>query len=579
MNRLSLFIILLCSFASAETDLSSGSLGGYFNYTEIVALLDEYVSKHGDLASKLKLADSALNNKIEYLKVSSKSGLPASEKKSLIISGGLYGGSPISASAVIYAIDRLFEDEQLLNKIDVYFIPVVNVDAYLKAEEEFTSNGTFTAIYKNSKADTCANDTSESGVNLDRNFNANWGSSSEGSSDDGCSNYYRGATYLSESESLKLNELIESVDPTVLIHLEGNGDIIYLPNKSAKISPTEFIESLNDTAKESFYNGVLNHKELNLQTLYSKSGDVSDGSLVESAFLNGALALEISLGSGEERGDSITKAIEQISDILRDVYLDTNYKLSIDHRVYEHECGMHYNCTMTNGFSYFLYEIIVENMSPISSPDLTLDYSFWRETNEIAYDFTLTKVYLQNYELPHEHDHNGDEYLDTELPFIPEILEPYINTTVNFAAAGHKSYFVTFLIERAVSSNETADLTTWFNANVYPTSVTSNLGDLQQDLKQVEVTVMETIEEDHSNDGMDNNDEMDHNGTGTMMFIMVGGIILATVLIIFGVIMYFCVYKKKKKQDFRGSINIPQGFGPSVPSFQPQNAPGVEARV
>lgn len=87
-----------------------------------------------------------------------------------------------------------------------------------------------------------------------------------------------------------MNGLIKSVDPTVFIPFEGN--VVCYPKKSAKISPSELFMSLNDTSKEFFYDYATEYTELEAQTLYSKTSTIVDGSLVESAFLRDALALE-----------------------------------------------------------------------------------------------------------------------------------------------------------------------------------------------------------------------------------------------------------------------------------------------
>lgn len=99
-----------------------------------------------------------------------------------------------------YFIDQLLNNytyyEDLLSQVDFYIVPVANPDGY---EYTHTDDRWWR---KNRRPDPeCA------GIDLNRNFDNHWGD--PGSSDDKCSEIYRGSAPFSEPESENIRRFIE----------------------------------------------------------------------------------------------------------------------------------------------------------------------------------------------------------------------------------------------------------------------------------------------------------------------------------------------------------------------------------
>ncbi len=130
-------------------------------------------------------------------------------RPAMVINGTQHAREWVTPMTTMYAVDRLLElygtDPELtdlVNKIDFYFIPVLNPDGY---NYTWTTNANWRKNRRTPPAgSTCF------GVDMNRNWSVGYGLDS-GSSPDPCSETYRGTAAFSEIELTGIKGLMDSL--------------------------------------------------------------------------------------------------------------------------------------------------------------------------------------------------------------------------------------------------------------------------------------------------------------------------------------------------------------------------------
>uniref|UniRef100_A0A8C3APU3 Peptidase M14 domain-containing protein n=1 Tax=Cyclopterus lumpus TaxID=8103 RepID=A0A8C3APU3_CYCLU len=126
--------------------------------------------------------------------------------------------------------------EQMLQNLDVYVTPVVNVDGYM-----FSWANTSTRLWRKS-CSTPLPGSSCYGIDLNRNFNANWGM--VGVSFDSCANTYCGKSAGSEPEAKAVMDFVgKMVNKTLcFLTIHSAGQLLLLPYAHPEISAPNYDE-------------------------------------------------------------------------------------------------------------------------------------------------------------------------------------------------------------------------------------------------------------------------------------------------------------------------------------------------
>lgn len=126
--------------------------------------------------------------------------------------------------------------EQILQNVDILVTPVVNVDGYM-----FTWTNDSTRLWRKSRS-TPPPGSSCYGVDLNRNFDANWGT--VGVSFDSCSNTYCGKSAGSEPEAKAVMEFVGGMVDKVLCFLtiHSAGQLLLLPYGHPQITAPNYDE-------------------------------------------------------------------------------------------------------------------------------------------------------------------------------------------------------------------------------------------------------------------------------------------------------------------------------------------------
>jgi len=167
--------------------------------------IDDLILSHPNLLTVMTIGHSTEGREVKVLKIST----GGANKTAFWIDATIHAREWISPATITYIINELLTNSRdyahLFNVLDFYILPVVNPDGYAY------SHSTDRMWRK-----TRSNHNSPSGcrgVDANRNFGFHWGEN--GSSNDKCSETYRGPARYSEPEALAVKNYIDSQRPSV----------------------------------------------------------------------------------------------------------------------------------------------------------------------------------------------------------------------------------------------------------------------------------------------------------------------------------------------------------------------------
>ncbi|KAL0821877.1 hypothetical protein ABMA28_005279 [Loxostege sticticalis] len=172
----------------------------YHRLEDIHGFLDYLAKTYPALVSVKTIGKSHQGRELKLLRISD--GKPTN--KAVFIDGGIHAREWISPATVTYFINQFAENFDVesddIKNIDWYFLPVVNPDGY-----EFTHVGD--RLWRKNRR-TSLSGRACSGVDLNRNFGYRWGG--KGTSNNQCSEIYRGPRAFSEPESRAISDFFKN---------------------------------------------------------------------------------------------------------------------------------------------------------------------------------------------------------------------------------------------------------------------------------------------------------------------------------------------------------------------------------
>jgi predicted deacylase len=275
-------ILLLPLLSVLSEELFKGSLEGYLTLDEITEMMRNYSKKHKNL-ELLTIGKTHLNSDILGLK------LINPHKPRMLIIGGHHARELISMTQIFFLLEHVLALN--LNNREIIFIPVLNVEGLAAICQEYKSNKKILEIRKNMRPNSCS--IRERGVDLNRNYGYKWGYDNKGSSDNPCSEEYRGESAFSELETQAIKDLLEIYQFDSVISYHSFGD--------RYIRPTEFIEkSISDfpSSHQSLYNiikGTL-PKDFSFGSVQELHKLNANGSFMDYVFSLGIFTIEVEIG-------------------------------------------------------------------------------------------------------------------------------------------------------------------------------------------------------------------------------------------------------------------------------------------
>ncbi|KAM9189648.1 carboxypeptidase O [Mergus octosetaceus] len=209
-----------------------------YNYTKYHPMEEIYewmtqIEKNSELVTQHYLGNTVENQKIYYLQISQPSNKP---KKIIWMDCGIHAREWIAPAFCQWFVKEILQNyesdatiRRFLQNLDLYILPVINVDGYIyswEAERLWRKNR---APYMNGSC---------YGTDLNRNFNSSWGS--VGVSFNCTSEVFCGSGPESEPETRAVAQLIEQKKSDILCYLtvHSYGQYILTPYGSTTTPPS-----------------------------------------------------------------------------------------------------------------------------------------------------------------------------------------------------------------------------------------------------------------------------------------------------------------------------------------------------
>ncbi len=240
MNRrriINISLVGIIFFAAIAAVIPTGDSRGpdtrYWNYGEIISALETWEAQYPDIFHREIIGYSGIDgHPIWAVKISDNASLHEAEKR-LIFDAAIHANEANGPGAIMYMIDKLLTNygssgyyTNFINNLEMWFVPVVNVDGY----EIVFEGGTNWADWRKSKRDNNG-DKSYSypidGVDCNRNWDYRWDEYQGTSYSD---SRYKGPYPFSENCVVAIRDLIMRENPVFLMDFHSP-DVPSIGNK------------------------------------------------------------------------------------------------------------------------------------------------------------------------------------------------------------------------------------------------------------------------------------------------------------------------------------------------------------
>ncbi len=209
-----------------------GSMGGYFTFAEMEAILDQMVAEYPHLITPKQIAGTSHEGRpIYWLRVSDNPNTDEEEPE-ILYTALHHAREPNSLSQMIFYLWYLLENydtseevKYLVDQTEMYFMPCVNPDGYVYNE---TTNPNGGGLWRKNRW-VNPDDGQTYGVDLNRNYGYQWGYDNFGSSDNPESNIFRGTAAFSEPETQAVRDLANAHQFQIALNYHTFGNLLIHP--------------------------------------------------------------------------------------------------------------------------------------------------------------------------------------------------------------------------------------------------------------------------------------------------------------------------------------------------------------
>ena len=209
-----------------------GSYGGYFTYTELLAILDSMQLLYPGLISIRQPIDtfhSVEGRPIYWIRISNNPTVNQPLKPQMLYTALHHAREPGSISSTVYYLWYLLENystdpriKAIIDNTELYFIPCVNPDGYLYNIYTNPSGG---GMWRKNRRD---NGDGTHGIDLNRNYGYKWGYDNFGSSPNDSNDTYRGPSAFSEPETRAVKWMANTHHFKFCLNFHSyNNDLLY----------------------------------------------------------------------------------------------------------------------------------------------------------------------------------------------------------------------------------------------------------------------------------------------------------------------------------------------------------------
>lgn len=278
-----------------------GTMGGYLKYAEILLELDSMQQLYPNLISNAQTIGYSYEGRpILAFKISDNPNIDENEPEVLYTSLH-HAREPNSLMQMMYYMHYLLasygtdpEVTCLLDARELYFVPILNPDGYIFNE---ITNPTGGGMWRKNRRD---NLDGTFGVDLNRNYAANWGFDNTGSSPNTGSDTYRGTSGFSEPETQAIRDYCNSREFRLTLNYHTFGNLLiypfgYIPNLLTPDSNTYTAYAKLLTAENNYKFGT------GVETVgYVTNGDSDDWMYSEQTTKNKIFAMTPEAGDPQD---------------------------------------------------------------------------------------------------------------------------------------------------------------------------------------------------------------------------------------------------------------------------------------
>lgn len=226
------------NYITTPTNFKFGSMGGFYNLTELELEIDDMVAKYPGLVTKNSIGNTLTGKPIWVVKISDNASIDESESE-ILYTGMHHSREGMSMMNLIYFMWYILENhssnpsiKEIIDSRELFFIPVVNIDGFNYNTTKLNWDAGKRMRRKN-MAETTSSDigvdgSGGDGVDINRNYGTYWGFNYSGnnsaSSGTGSSEAYRGQSAFSEPETQRMRDFINNRNFKIAInyHCYGN---------------------------------------------------------------------------------------------------------------------------------------------------------------------------------------------------------------------------------------------------------------------------------------------------------------------------------------------------------------------
>jgi len=235
---------------TVPTDYVLGTYQGFFTYSELIWHLDNMALKYPNLiTSKAPISNFQTHEgrDINWLKISDNPNVDeGATEKQVLFTALHHAREPMSMMQLVFFMYYLLENyntdpliQQLVNHTELYLVPCVNPDGYIYNQQQY--NGSFSMWRKNGRDNDGDGNFWENndGVDLNRNYDYNWGPGFGGSSTNPSSDTYHGPAGNSEPEVQAVQWLTEQHNFVLALNYHAYGNYLIHPWGYANVLTSE----------------------------------------------------------------------------------------------------------------------------------------------------------------------------------------------------------------------------------------------------------------------------------------------------------------------------------------------------
>ncbi len=227
---------------SSGNDPSNFFLGSMGGYPRLVEIYEDFERMHQTFP-QLFGEQTQINNfstvrgrNLWYYKMTNNPSVNHPNRPKILITALHHAREAITISQMQYFIWYLLESydkdpisKYIIDNVEIYFVPVVNPDGYRFNENHFFEGHGFGMHRKNMKDVMLDGGSFTTGVDLNRNYDFQFGADEIGSSGNPFLDTYRGSHPFSERETQAIKWMCENIDFDLALNYHSFGEMILVP--------------------------------------------------------------------------------------------------------------------------------------------------------------------------------------------------------------------------------------------------------------------------------------------------------------------------------------------------------------